>query len=185
MEISTEEAARALEAIETSKLAMRRAIMTSRGPSQLWVWGLAWMAMAIVRKIEYPRFWVAELWISVVAILVSLAIGLIQGGRIRGRIDKRFMAVCATLLVTGYGIWPRFISFKGFDAAFAYQMLVWMQLYIVAGIWFDTFLLWVGLVISALALAGFFAFPQFFWLATFMSGLVLVFSGFYIQRSWR
>jgi hypothetical protein len=185
MEISTNEATQALQAIEASKLAMRRAIMASRGPAQLWVWGLAWMAMAIVRKLEYPRFWVTIVWISIIGSVISLTIGILQSGRIRGKIDKRFIAVCSSLLVFGYGIWPQFVAFKGFDSAFAYQMLVWMQLYIVGGIWFDTCLFWVGLLITALVLVGFVCFPTFFWLAAFLSGAVLLCSGFYIQRSWR
>jgi hypothetical protein len=186
MELSPEEATRALEAIETSKIAMRRAIMSSRGPAQLWVWGLAWMAMAIVRKLNYPRFWVTILWITAIGTVASLVVGLVQSGRIRGKVDRRFMAVCATLLVFGYGIWPRFFSlFRTYDSAYAYQCILWMQLYVVGGIWFDTFLLWVGLLITGLILVGYLLFPEFFWLGAFLSGVVLFCSGFYIQKCWR
>jgi len=186
MNIAAEEATKALEAIEASKMAMRRAIMNSRGPAQLWIWGLAWMAMAIVRKMNYPKFWVTILWISTAGMVASLAIGIFQSGRFRGKLDKRFMAVCATLLVFGYGIWPRFFAlFKTYDSAYAYQVILWMQIYIVGGIWFDTFLLWVGLLITALILVGYLFVPGFFWLSAFLSGVVLFCSGFYIKRCWR
>jgi hypothetical protein len=185
MEISSEEAARALEAIEASKLAMRRAIVSNRGPAHLWIWGLTWMAMAVVRKLNHPGFWVTIMWISAAGVVASLVAGLFQSSRIRGKLDRRFAAVCATLIVFGYGIWPRFFPlFATYDSAYAYQVALWMQLYIVGGIWFDSFLLWVGLLITAIILSGFLFFPGLFWLAAFLCGVVLFCSGFYIQKSW-
>jgi hypothetical protein len=186
MDISSEEAAKALEAVESSKLAMRRAIMNSRGPAQLWIWGIAWMAMAVIRGLNHPRFWVAILWVSVAGMIVSVAVGIFQSGRFRAKVDKRFMGVCATLLIFGYGIWPRFFAlYRNYDTAYAYQVILWMQLYIVGGIWFDTFLLWVGLLITAIIMTGFLFFPGLFWLSAFLSGVVLFCSGFYIQKCWR
>jgi hypothetical protein len=186
MDITTDEATRALEAIETSKMAMRRAIMNSRGPAYLWIWGAVWMAEAIVRKMAHPRFWVTILWISAAGLVASLVVGIAQSGKFRSRLDRRFLAVCATLLVFGYGVWPRFFSlFKTYDSAYAYQVILWMQLYIVGGIWFDTFLLWLGLLITAIILTGFLWFPEFFWLSAFLSGVVLFCSGFYIKKCWR
>jgi hypothetical protein len=186
MDITPDEATQALRAVEASKMAMRKAIMNSRGPAQLWIWGLAWMAMAIVRKLQYPRFWVMITWISLAGAVASLVVGIVQGGKIRAKVDRRFMAVCATLLIFGYGIWPRFFTvFKGFDSSYAYQVVLWMQLYIVGGIWFDTILLWVGLLITGIIMVGYLCFPEYFWLAAFLSGVVLFCSGFYIKRCWR
>lgn len=186
MDISSDEAARALEAIETSKMAMRRAIMNSRGPAYLWIWGLVWMAEAIVRKMAHPGFWVAILWISAAGVVASLVVGIAQSGKFRSKLDRRFLAVCATLLIFGYGIWPRFFPlFKTYDSAYAYQVILWMQLYIVGGIWFDTFLLWVGLLITAIILTGYLGFPEYFWLSAFLCGVVLFCSGFYIKKCWR
>jgi hypothetical protein len=186
MDISSDEATQALEAIENSKMAMRRAIMNSRGPAYLWIWGVAWMAEAIVRMMAYPRFWVTILWISAAGLVASIVVGIAQSGKFRSRLDRRFLAVCGTLLVFGYGVWPRFFSlFKTYDSAYAYQVILWMQLYIVGGIWFDTFLLWVGLLITAIILTGFLWFPEYFWLSAFVSGAVLFCSGFYIKKCWR
>src|SRR5476649_438103 len=118
MDISSDEATQALEAIENSKMAMRRAIMNSRGPAYLWIWGVAWMAEAIVRMMAYPRFWVTILWISAAGLVASIVVGIAQSGKFRSRLDRRFLAVCGTLLVFGYGVWPRFFSlFKTYDSA--------------------------------------------------------------------
>jgi hypothetical protein len=184
MNISSEEAAQSLRDIEVSRLAMRRAIMANRGPYQLWIWGIAWMAMAVMRGLNHPRFWVPILWISCAGIVCSIVIGIAQSGRFRAKLDKRFIAVCATLLVFGYGIWPTFSQFRTYDSAYAYQTVLWMQIYIVGGIWFDTFLLWVGIVVTALMLGGFLVFPAYFWIAAFLSGVTLFASGFYIRNCW-
>jgi hypothetical protein len=190
MNISEAEAAQALREIEVSQLAMRKAVMATRGPAHLWIWGTAWMAMAIVRKLNHPRFWVAILWISAIGMVASLVCGIRQGvvqsGRFRATIDKRFMAICATLLFFGYGIWPRFFHlFVSYDSAYAYQVVLWMQVYIIGGIWFDNMLLWVGLIVTALILTGFLFIPSLFWLGAFLSGLTLFISGFYIRSCWR
>ena len=60
-----------------------------------------------------------------------------------------------------------------------------MQLYIVGGIWFDNYLLWVGLAVTALILAGFLLMPGFFWGSTILCGAVLVASGFHVRYFWR
>jgi hypothetical protein len=186
MNISEEEASLALQQIEASRLAMRKAVAGSRAPGYLWIWGLAWMAMAVVRRLNYPRFWVTIVWISIIGSVVSLAFGLIQGNRFRAKFDKRFLAVCATLIVFGYGIWPRFFPlFSSYDSAYAYQVVLWMQIYIIGGLWFDNFLVWVGLLVTALTMVGFLFFPGSFWVAAFLGGLVLFASGFYIRSCWR
>ena len=48
MNISPEEAARALGDIEASRAAMRTAIRTLRGHYQLWLWGGIWVVMALL-----------------------------------------------------------------------------------------------------------------------------------------
>ena len=185
MNISPEEAAEALQQIKVSQIAMRRVIMSYRGHCYLWLWGVAWMAMAIVRMMDRPRFYITTNWITLVGVVASVAIGFSQSGKFRGKIDKRFIGVCATLLVFGYGVWPLFFSlFRTFDLAFAYQELLFMQLYIVGGIWFDNSLLWVGLAVAAVTLVGLLAFPAFFWIAMLLSGATLVASGSYIRNRW-
>jgi len=83
-------------------------------------------------------------------------------------------------------VWPvLFGGFASHKAAFGYFSLLWMQLYIVAGIWFDIYLLWVGLAVTALIVAGFLLAPGFFWAFTLLCGAVLVGSGFYVRYFWR
>ena len=150
MQISPEEAAKALQEIEASRAAMRRAILTHRGYLYLWIWGCAWVAMSLLNWAYDYRAGPADWLIVGGGVLASLGIGLFQGTRIRSRIDRRFAAVCTTLLVFGYLVWPVFFGvpghgslaalwggFHSYKAAYGYFTVVWMQLYIIGGIWFD------------------------------------------------
>jgi hypothetical protein len=186
MNISPEDAARALTEIEASRAAMRSAIRSHRGHLYLWLWGFIWIAMSVLCWLDARRFQPVNLWICVAGVVGSFAIGILQGRQIRSPIDRRFVAVCAVLLLFGYAVWPVFFGgLASYKAAFGYGSLLWMQLYIVAGIWFDTYLLWVGLAVTALVLAGFLLLPGFFWLLTLLCGALLVGSGSYVRYCWR
>lgn len=185
MNITPEEAALSLQQIRAAQNAMRQAIRSYGGHIYLWIWGAAWMADAVLRKLDYPKFYVTGNWIAVAGAIATIAVSFSQNRKFRGDVDRRFLAVCACLLVFGYGVWPRFFNmFRTFDLGFGYQELLFMQIYIVAGIWFDNSLLWVGLVVSAVTLTGLLVFPAFFWIAMLLSGATLVASGFYVRRSW-
>jgi hypothetical protein len=198
MQISPEEAAKALQEIEASRAAMRRAILTHRGYLYLWIWGCAWVAMSLLNWAYDYRAGPADWLIVGGGVLASLGIGLFQGTRIRSRIDRRFAAVCTTLLVFGYLVWPVFFGvpghgslaalwggFHSYKAAYGYFTVVWMQLYIIGGIWFDNFLIWVGLVVTALVIATFVFIPALFWALTLLCGVILLGSGFYVRQLWR
>jgi hypothetical protein len=186
MNLSREEAEAALREIQISRVAIRRAIVSQGGHRFVWLWGFVWAATGVMRELNFPRFWVYTNWITVVGVGISLFLGFSNSRNIRFRVDRRFLAVCATLLVFGYGIWPFFFAFyREFDKGFAYQEILWMQLYIVAGIWWDNNLLWVGLLVTVVTLVGIVAFPAHFGVAIIASGATLIASGFYLRSSWK
>ena len=85
-------------------------------------------------------------------------------------------------LLFGYGVWPVFMGgFHSFQAAFGYGCLLWMQVYIVGGIWFDNYWLWVGLVVGAIILVGFLFLPAYFWACTMLCGFTFMGTGFYVR----
>ena len=57
--------------------------------------------------------------------------------------------------------------------------------YVVLGLWIDTIFLWIGLGVSALAVIGYVATPDLFyvWMAV-LGGGALFASGVRIQRTW-
>jgi hypothetical protein len=183
--ISPEEAARALHEIEASRTAMRVTIRAHRGHLFLWIWGCVWIAIALHDGFAVPKVSFAN-WVSAAGIVATVIVGFVQGGQIRSPINKRFIAVCVTLLLFGYGVWPViFGGFHSYQAAFGYSTLIWMQLYIVAGIWFNNYWLWVGIAVSALILAGFIFFPAIFWVFMLLCGLTTVCTGIYVRFFWR
>ncbi|HEY1792493.1 MAG TPA: hypothetical protein VGG34_06215 [Opitutaceae bacterium] len=190
MNITPAEAAQALSEIEASRVAMRRAIRSTAGHVYLWIWGTIWMLIAALGCANlvqaHPNVVINS--ICGLGIVASVAFGAVQARRMRCQFDMRFLGVCGMLLLFSYIVWPSVIGFgpltHSLERSYAYSCLIFMQLYIVAGILFDNILLWVGLVITALLLAGLLLLPALFWPACLASGAVLVATGFHARRRW-
>jgi len=175
---------RALAAIEASKAAMRSAVRASRGHAYLWLWGAIWIIMGLLAQflgLTGIRWFP---WVSLAGVIASLVIGMRQRTTFRLLIDRRFVGVLAATLGFGLG-WVAVLG--GAPSAkhlFAFIGLLVAQAYVIAGLWFDTYLLKLGLVVAATVLLGLFVFPAYFWIwiAVFGGG-TLVASGFYV-RYW-
>jgi hypothetical protein len=183
MNISPEEAALALREIEASRQAMRRAIRDYRGHIYLWIWGAVWVAISILEALHAPNLVSLTNWISIAGMAATAAAIFIRRQPVRKAFDKRFIAVCGTLLVFGYLIWPIFLGGpRSFPSGYGYSLLLWMQLYIVAGIWFDNYWLWIGLAMTVLIVAAFLLFPAYFWIGPLLGGATLVATGFHVRN---
>jgi hypothetical protein len=186
MNITKEEAERALKDVEASRMAMREIVRMHRGHLYLWLWGTVFMAVALINWVFDERYWKASNWISVAGLVATLLIGWRQGRQIRSKLDKRFLAVCFTILAFGYLVWPVFLGApQSVKAAYGFSLLIWMQIYIVAGIWFRNYWLWIGTSVTALLLAGYVIFPGAFWAFSLLGGATLVGTGFYVRFGWR
>jgi hypothetical protein len=187
--ISPDDAQRALRAIDDSREAMRRAVRAHRGHLHLWLWGAIWIAMALTVHFygeSATRFFPFMVLPGAIA---SAAIGIYQSREIRMAIDKRFLAALGCLLAFGL-LWPFVLGIGGGPSAdiriFAFFALLVMQLYVLAGIWLDNYLLAIGLGVSALILIGLFVFPESFWLwFAICCGGPVVLSGFIVRYWWR
>lgn len=186
MQLSPEEASRALAAIQASRDTMRSTIRSHRGHYHLWLWGLIWIAMAMLA--EFRGLAVIRIfpWICLGGTAGSFLLGSIQGARIRGPVDKRFLGVLAAVVVFAAIVPTVLRPPENSPAFFAYGGLVAMLCYVIAGIWFDTYLVWLGLAIAAFILIGLFFFVGLFWwwIAIFGGG-TLILTGFYIRFYWR
>jgi hypothetical protein len=186
MDISPEEAARALQGIEASRATMRSLVRAHRGHLYLWIWGAVWIAISLVNSLAAPRSGAPSYWLLAAGVAASVAVMFFQRLRVRSRVNMRFLGVCIAILAFGYGVWPVMLGLPHTaKAAFGYSTLVWMQLYVVAGIWFDNYLLWLGVAVTALLLAGFVLFPAFFWVWSLLGGVTLLGTGFYVRLFWR
>jgi len=186
MNISPEEAKRSLREIEASRTAMRSLVRSHRGHLYLWLWGSIWIVVSLLNWIDAPRFWMLTNWISLAGLPATFAIMFFQRRHVRSPVNKRFLWVCVAMLAFSYGVWPVFLGEpRTYKAAYGYYILAWMQLYVVAGIWFDNYWLWVGVAVTALILAGFVFFPAAFWAWSLLGGATLLGTGFYIRLLWR
>lgn len=186
MQLTPEEAARALAAIQTSRDAMRSAVRAHRGHYHLWLWGVIWIGMAMLAEFRGLAGIRLFPWLCVAGVAGSMALGAIQGSQIRGPVDKRFLGVLAAVILFSACCPAVLHAAPSSQAFFAYGGLVAMLCYIIAGIWFDTYLVWLGLVMTVLILVGLFCFPAMFWwwIAVFGGGTLVV-TGFYIRYFWR
>jgi hypothetical protein len=186
MQLTSEEAARALAAIATSRAAMRSAIRAHRGHYHLWLWGLIWIAMALLAEFRGLAGIRLFPWLCAAGIVGSGTLGLIQSRQIRMPVDKRFLAVLAAVILFAF-LWPLVLPPPvGDKAQFAYIGLVLTLCYVIAGIWFDNYLLWLGLLVTALLIVGllFFAAIFWWWIAIFGGG-TLILTGVYVRYFWR
>lgn len=180
------EAAAALAQIDSARAAMRRTIRAHRGHYYLWIWGAAWVAMPLTAQLGGDRAARHFPTICLVAAVLSMLTGFLQGGQIRRPVNFRFVGAIAAIWV--FGALAPWVLRAPLDSRtlYAYCCIVAMQTYVVAGLWTDTYLLWVGLVVTALVLAGVFLFPGIFWLwmAGFGGG-TLIATGFYVRHFWQ
>jgi len=186
MQLSPQEAAAALADVEAARSAMRRVIRAHRGHYHLWIWGVLWVMMPLTAQLggdSAARFFP---WICLAGGIASAWAGFTQGRQIRMTRNTRFLGVLAALI--GFAALFPFVLRAPFDVrtGYAYMCLVAMQGYVVAGLWTDSYLLWLGIVVTVLVIAGLFLFPGIFWvwMAVFGGGS-LILSGFYVRHFWR
>lgn len=184
--LTPEQAAAALADVEQARLAMRRAIRDHRGHYHLWIWGGTWVAMPLTAHFGGDHAARYFLWICAVGAVLSIITGFAQGRSVRRPTDLRFVGMFFALFIFG-AIFPTVLRVNPEPrAAYAYGCLIAMQTYVIAGLWADTYLLWTGIIVAALVLAGVFLFPGIFWLwmAIFGGGSLLL-TGFYVRHFWR
>lgn len=186
MKLTPAEATAALAEVEAARATMRHVIRAHRGHLHLWIWGVAWIVMPLLVHFRGESAMQLFPWIALAGGVASATAGFTQASQIRLLPSARFLGMLAALLVFALVFPFVLITQPEPKAIYAYICLVAMQAYVVAGLWTDTYLLWLGLAITALILVGLFVFPAVFWLwmAAFSGGSLLV-SGFYVRRYWR
>lgn len=186
MHLSPQEAAAALAQVEEARVTMRQVIRGHRGHFHLWIWGAAWVAMPLLAHFAGDYAVRHFIWICLPAGIASGYIGFTQSNQIRMPANVRFLGVIGALFLFA-AIFP-FVLHAQPDpkTLYAYICLVVMQAYVIAGIWTDSYLLWLGIAVSALILAGLFLFPGIFWMwMAIFGGGSLIATGFYVRHFWR
>lgn len=180
--ISPEEAARTLAAIEASRAAMRSAVRSHRGHLHLWWWGLIWIAMASLAQTLGLAGIKLFPWLTLLGTVGSFVIGWLQATQIRGPIDRRYLRVVAVTLAFGLVLGPVLGLPRSPESVFAYIGLLVAQVYVISGLWFDNYLLKLGLIIAAAMLVGVLFLGSWFWIwVGVVGGGTLLISGSYVR----
>lgn len=186
MELSPHDAAAALAEVADARAAMRRVIRAHRGHYHLWIWGVAWVAMPLLAHFRGDDASRHFGWICLAGGVASAVVGFAQSRQVRMPPNGRLLGVLAALV--GFAaLFPFVLQVQpGVRSLYAYLCVVAMQAYVVAGLWTDSYLLWLGLLVTAIILVGVVVSPGLFWLwMAVCGGGTLIGTGFYVSRCWR
>jgi hypothetical protein len=185
MNISKQEAQESLAEIESVIAQTRRAIAHGGTGTILIVWGIVWILGYSASQFIPTR--AGSIWLALV--LVGIAVSWIFGARGKPQATGGgFRRVgLAWMILFGYAIvWIVLLQPTNGNAVGAFWATVPMFAYVVGGMWFGRFFVWLGLIVTALAVGGFFLLPKWFdlWMAV-TGGGALILSGAYIRKYWR
>ena len=208
MDITREEAKDALEQVNDTAARTRR-MMAGCGADLLFmVWGIVWMlgyagthllaeTTLSFGALTCPRpDLIGWLWGIVLAVgfAASAYIGRTQMP-VKSKMDFRIGIVIFLLFLyvdLWIGLLFPFLSVNGHDQS----QMFWKHMgaiaatvpmfgYVVSGILLDHFMVWLGLAVTALTIAGLLLFPQWFWLwMAAAGGGSLLATGLWIRVRW-
>ena len=193
MNLSTKDAQDSLSEIKNITLQTQRSIIATYSNPYLILWGLIWMVAFSLTQF-FHRF-SGEIWMvfggvgTVITLLIcwrqtrsGSPFKVADAAKFRGRILGFWL-----LLGLFTFMWLMLLKpIQGVQMG-AFICRVVMFAYVVKGIWFESnFLIYLGLVVTALTLAGYYLLEQYFslWMAPTGGGALLV-SGLYIRLRWR
>jgi len=189
MNISPTEAEEALAAIQTIVQKTRRAISSSGSYIFLIVWGVIWL-LGFLGSQFLPAEFAGYAWMVLDTLggVLSAVIGIRMGRSVRStspattgkRIGLFWLLLFIYVLATVAVSWPADMK----------QMTMYIILFVMVG-WLAMGLLlsfasiWPGLVLTALALVGYFLLPGLFYLwMAILGGGGMIALGLYIRSRW-
>lgn len=191
-DLTSQSARQSLDEIEATMAQARNFAATAASPI-LFLWGGVWV-LAYGLCQFFP-----ELSGAIWAVLCTVGgVGTALFARkapVRSESDARF-GISWAILFAFSAVWFAVLMpweyIKFFDyserqrSMGAYGATLVMFAYVMMGVWWDRFFMWLGLAITALTLIGYFAVPAYFnlWMAIFGGGLLLA-SGVLIKRRWK
>ena len=191
MEMTREQARDSLSEIREVSQRLRRSLAASDAGGHLILWGIVWIGAFLVCGFWPDRSALAWTIGDAIGIIGSVTIGIRSG---RSKVQSPDAARQGWRL---FGLWLAMFAFVGLwmwllqptsnaqIAAFICTAV--MFLYVVMGLWLEAwFLLWLGLIVTALTVSGYHLFPDqfYFWMAATGGGSLLA-AGLYIDRAWK
>lgn len=184
--ISPAEAQATLREIENLSVHVRKSIACGPFSTILILWGAIWMTGFAAEAFLPHQAGAIFTALDIAGIVATFAIPRyarrpMQSGRGDARIALFWLALFLYAV-----LWLWLLGDHDFARTGAYLSTVSMFGYVILGLWLSRFLLWLGLGVTALTIAGLHWLPGHFavWMALTGGGSLMV-AGFYIRRFWR
>jgi hypothetical protein len=186
MNLTHDEAQEALSAIQQVTIQTRKAIAHGSSPYHMILWGTIWFLGFLLTHI-FPSEYQGWIWIALTTpgIILSAFLGIRAGRRVRTpggtKIAYLWLAVLGYCSINFWIAQPT--SYKQVSLLI---VLFMMFGYVMMGIWVEKAATYIGLLVTGLALLGYFLSPSLFnlWMAI-LGGGTLVVSGVYILHKWK
>jgi hypothetical protein len=213
MQVSLEEAQKSLAQVEDTVERTKRLLAYGGADMLFIVWGVIWtLGFALTHFVPINAnvlrpgsetsasvafIVISSAWLVLVA--AGIVISMIVGRRrmpvrsaVGGRTGIFWWLLYAYVNLWIFLLWP-FLHVQGsaeslqfFTHMGAIAATVPMFAYVVMGLWLDRYLLWIGLAVTALTVAGLFLLQPYFWLwMAVAGGGTLIGTGLFIRRRWR
>lgn len=203
MDISQEEARQSLGQIEETARRARKMVAYAGGDVLFVVWGIIWFAGYIATHVidatvadARAGIFIGSVWAALVP--AGIIIGVVVDRR---RMPTRSPAgwrigVVFWLLYLYVDLWLALL-FPFVKVQPAQSDMFWKHLgaiastvpmfaYVIMGLWLDLYMLWIGLFVTALTLAGLYFLQPFFWLwMAFAGGGTLIGTGLLVRNRWK
>lgn len=195
---SRDEAQAALAAVDRTIADTRRIVAGSVAGPIIILWGCIWMAADLVLQYHPDRM--AQAWwvFDAIGIGGSWYLAVRCNPHVKMRGDWRFGAFWFILF--GFGaLWTfLLVPWNLLQNASTLEMLAMIRkieafghtlpmfAYVIGGLWMGRFFVWLGLLVTALTVAGYLWVPDYFylWLA-FTGGGSLIIGGIFIRKFWK
>jgi hypothetical protein len=185
MQLSRDEAQEALLAVRTVTDQVRQRIGGGSTPSYMILWGGVWF-LGFLGSHFVGGKGAGWLWLglSLVGAGLSAYIGFRSGTQVRSPGSAR-ISLGALASIGFCLLWLWILQPASEAQASLFIVTFAMFGYVLLGLWVERTATFVGLLVTALALLGYFLFRPFFnlWMA-FLGGGTLMVSGLYTRRSW-
>lgn len=207
MEASEKDARQSLADIDSVSRRTKKVAEYAGTDVVLIAWGIVWMfgylgnqfIPMIISPALYPHLdWMISGWwgllvtggvIFTIRLYASHSPTMSADGR---RLGLLWPIIFGYVYVIGFLIGP-FIRVNGYEDSMRFYKhmgaiagIIPMLIYTIMGLWLDSFLIWVGLSITALIVLGLLVTGNYFWIwMAVVCGGGLLGTGLFIRRKWR
>lgn len=185
MNVSVDEARKALAIADEVRARTRKAIRLGGGAYFLVLWGAIWF-VGFLGSQFMPGRQAGLLWVvlDILGFGGSIYLTTRLGRRVRDPESWKVGALWIALV--GYGALWIWLAAPASSVQIGVLLVSFAMFgYVVMGLWLDLAFLWIGLLATALAVVAYLFFPQFLGLwMSLLGGGTLLGSGLYILRRW-